>query len=601
MFEEADSLGVSQGQGRGFAQVFDSTYNPVFKEETARLIKEDKEGKKAIDKQLESIDSGVWFRDQPLVQEKILELQKYAQDNPRNIIKGNTNEALEYKKKITDLKAFVYNSKLAEQQTAKYLFALEQGGDKWDQEESRKTIQQFVESPGNYDFSKFQLIPAFNAIDHTNKLKNIVKGITTETSLTPGFKDLNNNTIYQKFINTVDSKIEDEAKNLWNNLSKSGKEHYDNDVNRYIQSAKNFARESASQTVKTPYVDPKQKQQQKLDIIINNNSEEDISIPYGEEGSKNKIFRKGKSVAVHEVAGNFNETVNLRPSEIKGMRGIPIGVFGIYQGRDGNISDDYFEGDFWTQVGDQAALTFKPKKVRSMARFTPQLDSQGNPLDTKNFRKNKDGEIEVFASTASGGKKWIPIENISIDKNDIKNGSFRGVKLNDDNASWEPYLIGNYKKKLGDKQTNFDIAIPYNEYKGFVGADPKSGNEIKNFEAVVNEKDSEVLQKKTFTRGKEIAGIKGEDRKKASDEVVSKTKEGNRFLKRDEYINKNYDKATLDVYDKYLKYSKGANTVAPLIQMKDYSSEQIEEYKEFLDNPKRKGAPISIKQYFEGQ
>ena len=100
MFEEADSLGVSQGQGRGFAQVFDSTYNPVFKEETARLIKEDKEGKKAIDKQLESIDSGVWFRDQPLVQEKILELQKYAQDNPRNIIKGNTNEALEYQKKL---------------------------------------------------------------------------------------------------------------------------------------------------------------------------------------------------------------------------------------------------------------------------------------------------------------------------------------------------------------------------------------------------------------------------------------------------------------------------------------------------------------------
>jgi hypothetical protein len=560
MFEEVDSLGVSQGQGRGFAQVFDSTYNPVFKEETARLIKQDKETKNDINKDLLGIDSGVWFRDQPLVQEKILDLQKYAQDNYKSIGKGNTAEALEYKKKITDIKAFVTQSKLAEQQTTKFLYALESGGDKWD-EESRQFINDFVSKPGEMDITQLQLVPAFNALEHVGKLKNIVKDITTETSLNPGFKDKNNNIVYQKFVNTIESKVENQARDLWNNLSKSGKEHYDNDVNKYIETAKNFARESASQTVKTPYVDQKTKQQQKLDIIINNNSEEDISIPIGEQGSNKKVFQKGKSVAVHEVAGNFNEVINLTSEEIRNMRGIPVSVFGKFQGKEAEdgtkiITDDYLDVDFW-DYGDQAAFAFKPKKVKSMARFTPELDSDGNPIDKVNFRKNKNGEIEVNANTVKGGKKWIPIENISIDKNDIKNGSFRGVKLNDNNSSWEPYLIGKFNKKLGDKQTNFDVAIPYNEYKNSVGADPRAGSEIKNFEAVVNEKDSEVLQRKSFSRGKELSGIKSDDNKKILIDKV-KRKDGTSYQKvqRTEYLLQNHSEQDIEDYEKYLNDPK---------------------------------------------
>lgn len=45
-FMQGDSLGLSQGQGRGLAQVFDSTYNPVFKEEAIRNVNEDKKAKK---------------------------------------------------------------------------------------------------------------------------------------------------------------------------------------------------------------------------------------------------------------------------------------------------------------------------------------------------------------------------------------------------------------------------------------------------------------------------------------------------------------------------------------------------------------------------
>lgn len=567
MFEEADSLGVSQGQGRGFAQVFDSTYNPVFKEETARLIKEDKEGKAKIEKDISGLDATVWKKAQPALREKLDDLYLFTMQNHRNINKGNTPEKLEYQKKISDIQLFTKEQKLQEDLWIKQFnnVALKKGVYA---PEALDILQNYFEDPNLTDPRYIADLPlSFDPINHKLKVvAPMVQKIVEPYTLKPGFKDDKGNIIYDKVWETAGPEIEKQMKDNWKALPDSAKSFFETEEN-YISLANSFREVGAQRNVKQPYVDPKQKQQQKLDIIINNNSEEDISIPYGEEGSKNKIFRKGKSVAVHEVAGNFNETVNLRPSEIKGMRGIPIGVFGIYQGKDGNISDDYFEGDFWTKVGDQAALTFKPKKVRSMARFTPQLDSQGNPLDTKNFRKNVDGEIEVFASTASGGKKWIPIENISIDKNDIKNGSFRGVKLNDDNASWEPYLIGNYKKKLGDKQTNFDIAIPYNEYKGFVGADPKSGNEIKNFEAVVNEKDSEVLQKKTFTRGKEIAGIKQEPEKILIDKV--KRTDGTTYLRlrKTDSLLQNYKKQDIEDYEEYLNDpKKDPNKTIPFLQ-----------------------------------
>lgn len=548
MFEEADSLGVSQGQGRGFAQVFDSTYNPVFKEETARLIEKDKAGKKEIDRQLESIDGAVWFRDQPLVQEKIFDLQKYAQDNYRSIGRGNTNEALEYKKKIIDIKAVVTQSKLAEQETTKLLYELNKNENKYDRNKSKESLESFLAAPGNFDISQLQLFANFDAMKHQKDLASLVGKITQDTQLLPGFKDLNNNAIYRKFENTIDSEIERNARSLWLDLPESGREHYNNDLNKYIDIAKSYAKESKSQIVKTPYVDPNQKQQQKFDLKINNVVEDDISVPYGEEGSPNKIFQKGRSLAVQEVAGNFTENVPLNSGELKKMRAIPLTVFGVWKGTNGKIVDDFFEGEFWDK-GDFGNKDFEPKKVKSMAVLRPELDSEGNPIDKVNFRKNKSGEIEMNAETTGGKKRWIPIENISISANDIKKGKFRGVKLTDDNSLWQPYIVGKFNKELSDNQTNFDVAIPYNEYKGFVGANPKGGNDIKNFEAVINEKNPEVLQEKTFSRGSEIAGIKPQEDKI----FLDKLKDGTMKLKRDKSLLENYNIEDIDAYDKYLK------------------------------------------------
>jgi hypothetical protein len=599
MFEEVDSLGVSQGQGRGFAQVFDSTYNPVFKEEGNRLLAEQKAGKKEIDKQLESIDGSVWFRDADLVKTELGNLYQYVQDNNRNILKGNTTEAIEYKKKINDIKTIVANAKLAEQQTAKFVYALETGGEKYDREESSKTIQSFLDAPGDYDFSKLQLIPSFSMASYEKKfmqpeVSKLINTITQSSS-----KDKFGNYNYDQVEKTSKQAMDNWAERMWNDGNNKMKQSYGS-LDEFKNAVYDYGNLELKKNVKTPYIDPNQKTQQKFDLKINNVVEDDISVPYGEIGSPNKIFQKSRSIAVQETAGNFTENVTLSSGELKKMRAIPLTIFGKYKGTDGKIADDYFDRDFW-ELEDQGGKEFEPKKVKSLAVLRPKLDSNGNPIDKVNFRKNESGEIEMNAETTKGEKRWIPIENISISANDVKKGKFRGITLNDENSLWEPYLIGNYKKELGDKQSSFDVAIPYYEYKGFVGANPKGGNDIKNFEAVINEKNPEVLQEKTFSRGSEIAGIKrqssGEKKQKLSDELVSKTKEGNRFLKRDEYINKNYDKTTLGVYDKYLKKSNKAVSVAPLREMKDYSLEQIEEYNEYLDTVKK--IPVSIKKYFE--
>lgn len=549
MFEEADSLGVSQGQGRGFAQVFDSTYNPVFKEETARLIKEDKEGKAKIEKDISGLDATVWKKAQPALREKMDDLYSYTMQNHRNINKGNTPEKLEYQKKISDIQLFTKEQKLQEDLWIKQFnnVALDKKGVY--APEALDILQNYFDDPNLNDPRYIAELPlSFDPINHKLKVvAPMVKKIVEPYTLKPGFKDNQGNIIYDKVWETAGPEIEKQMKDNWKALPDSAKSFFETEEN-YISLANSFREVGAQRNVKQPYVDPKQKQQEKFDLKINNVVEDDISVPYGEEGSSGKIFQKGRSLAVQEVAGNFTENVPLNSGELKKMRAIPLTVFGVWKGTNGKIVDDFFEGEFWDK-GDFGNKDFEPKKVKSMAVLRPQLDSEGNPIDNVNFRKNKSGEIEMNAETTGGKKRWIPIENISISANDIKKGKFRGVKLTDDNSLWQPYIVGKFNKKLADNQTNFDVAIPYNEYKGFVGANPKGGNDIKNFEAVINEKDPEVLQEKTFSRGSQIAGIKPEEDKI----FLDKLKDGTMKLKRDKSLLENYNIEDIDAYDQYLK------------------------------------------------
>jgi hypothetical protein len=509
MFEEADSLGVSQGQGRGFAQVFDSTYNPVFKEETARLIEKDKAGKKEIDRQLESIDGGVWFRDQPLVQEKIFDLQKYAQDNYRSIGRGNTNEALEYKKKITDIKAVVTQSKLAEEQVAKYLFALQDGGKKFDEDKSKKSIQAFIDAPGNFDISQLQLFANFDAMKHQKDLAGLVGKITQDTQLLPGFKDLNDNTIYKKFVNTIDGEIEKNARSLWLDLPESGREHYNNDFNKYLDIAKSFSKDTASQIVKgkTPDFSLSKKAEQ-MKYIVKPNENIRISQKVGSEEGDKVGFVDDNTTSLYSVGFNASDEANLDPTQFRDLKGVVVSLGKAYQASgDKTKGYDVSEGltieesrDFWKKLSGGASA-FKSEQVNVVPVFK-----------VKTIKDEKGRTIDV--------------SNTILSDEHIKSGMFRGNKLTDDMVEFVPYVFGVYNKEVKKgKQENFVAGLPYEKYRDYMQTKPETRKQLLGFEEQMQ--DDDVLRIKTFTEGREQLGVKPtqpQQTKKAPDNTQKQVK-----------------------------------------------------------------------------
>jgi hypothetical protein len=604
MFEEADSLGVSQGQGRGFAQVFDSTYNPVFKEETARLIEKDKAGKKEIDKDISGLDATVWKKAQPALQEKMKELYSYTMQNHRNITKGNTPEKLEYQKLISDIQLFTKEQKLQEDLWIKQFnnVALDKKGTY--EPEALDILQKYFEDPNLNDPTLIANLPlSFNALEHTSKLKNIVKEISTKTSLNPGFKDLNDNVVYQKFVNTVDSKVEEEAKRLWNNLPNSGKQYYEDDVNNYIQSAKNFARESASQTVKTPFKPSQADVINQVPYEIKPNQQFDFSQKVG-SGENVYGFTDDKTTSLYGTTFNVTEDAEFQPNFLKQKGGVLISLRGAFQAKKDD-KGDYSLSDEGFNLGDKDNIFDRLFKDQGSSKF------KANSI--QNLPVFKEGTTVTFTDK-KGKKRTVDLSNTVVSDDMLKKGEFRGLKLSDDNVSFEPIVVGDYQKEVKKgKQSNVSLGLPYKEFRGYMQSKNTPIKEMLRLEGQAESQD--LLASYSYTEGLKRKGGEAEQptqtkkapdntqkqTKKASDEVVSKTKEGERFLKRDEYIIQNYEDIELNAYDKYLKYSKEANTVASLKQMKDYSLDQIEEYEQYLDNPKRKGAPISIKQYFEGK
>lgn len=544
MFEEADSLGVSQGQGRGFAQVFDSTYNPVFKEETARLIKEDKEDKKAIDKQLESIDSGVWFRDQPLVQEKILELQKYAQDNPRNIIKGNTNEALEYKKKITDLKALVYNAKLAEQQTSKYLFALKQDGDKWDQEESRKTIQKFVESPGDYDFTNFQLVPSFSMAKYEKQFMQpeVSKLINTITQSSK--KDEFGNYNYDQVEKTSKDAMDNWANRMWNDSNSKMKQTYGS-LDEFKQAVYDYGNLELKKNVKTPYKPSQSELINQVPYEIKPNQQFDFSQKVG-SGEGVYGFTDDKTTSLYGTTFNVTEDAEFQPNFLKQKGGVLIGLRGAYQAKkdekgEYSLSDEGFElGDkdniFDRLFKDQGSSKFKANSIQNLPVF-------------------KEGTTVTFTDK-NGKKRTIDLSNTVVSDDMLEKGEFRGLKFSDENISFEPIVVGNYEKEVKKgKQSNVLLGLPYREFRGYMQSKNTAIKEMQRLESQAESKD--LLTSYSYTEGLK--------RKKGETNQPTQTKK-----------------------------APGSTS-----KKRVYTKEEQDEYNEYKSSLKKGVTPISIDKYFE--
>lgn len=542
MFEEADSLGVSQGQGRGFAQVFDSTYNPVFKEETARLIEKDKAGKKEIDRQLESIDGAVWFRDEQLVQEKIFDLQKYAQDNYRSIGRGNTNEALEYKKKITDIKTVVTQAKLAEQQVAKYLFALESGGEKWDEDESKKSIQAFIDAPGNMDFSKLQLVPSFSMATYEKKfmqpqVSNLINTITQSAK-----KDEFGNYNYDQVEKTSRQAMDNYANRMWSEGNQKMKSTYGS-LEEFKQAVYDYGNSEIKKTVKEPFKPSQADIINQVPYEIKPNQQFDFSQKVG-SGENVYGFTDDKTTSLYGTTFNVTEPAEFQPNFLKKKGGVIIGLRGAFQAKkddkgEYSLSDEGFELDdkdniFDKLFKDQGSAQFKANSIQNLPVF-------------------KTGTTVTFTDK-KGKKRTVDLSNTVVSDDMLKKGEFRGLKLSDKNVSYEPMVIGDYYQEVYEgKQSNVSVGIPYSEFRGY---QQSKNTPIKEMLRLENQAESQdLLRSYSYTEGLKRKGgeaTQPQQTKKAPDNTQKQTKI--KPMTRDEFNSFAKSKGKVATDDDYKKY-----------------------------------------------
>lgn len=502
MFEEADSLGVSQGQGRGFAQVFDSTYNPVFKEETARLIKEDKEGKAKIEKDISGLDATVWKKAQPALREKQDDLYSYTMQNYRNINKANTPEKLEYQKKISDIQLFTKEQKLQEDLWIKQFnnVALDKKGVY--APEALDILQKYFEDPNLNDPRYIAELPlSFDPINHKLKvIAPMVQKIVEPYTLKPGFKDDKGNIIYDKVWETAAPEIEKQMRDNWKALPEAAKEAFES-VDNYISLANSFREVGAQRNVKTPLSESLSKQAEKKPNKIIYNKNLNFSQKVG--GTKTPIygddyetvgFTDSETVSLAGTGFNVPDVANFTPNQFKNMNGVIFSMTGAYQAEK---TKDGLKLKGGVKLKDSQNLIDALIEDQGVSDFSAQ-SIELIPV----FKKGK----KIIAKTKNGRK--VNLSNTIISKEMLEEGKIYDIVLSDDNVEYVPYVIGDYNKVIDkDTQTNFVAGIPYSEYALSMENKSNTRNELVRFQEQ-EEVKNELLKTYSFTEGNKKAGIK---------------------------------------------------------------------------------------------
>jgi len=484
-FMQGDSLGLSQGQGRGLAQVFDSTYNPVFKEDLIRNIKSDKEDKKAINSQLAEISKNtVWSRDQPLLQEKMNDLYSFTQNNYRNIAKGNSQEALEYKQKIMDVANFAKASKVAENYFVKLSTTFSSDSSKFDEDETKNLLSGFYTEPGNFNIDQLQLIPKLDKTTHLGKMSGLVQKLKMDIETQPGYKDANGNTIYTKVEETIQENIDALAEESFRDDKRIQKAF--GSLENYKEKLRPFGKYDKSQVIKgepggSGFKVDEFKPEIKEDV------EYDFSTPVGADAGDGKVktaYTPDKTLFRKRAGGNFTINEKIPPSKMLSIGAIPINVKGNYQAKvfekDGekkySVSDSYHKGNLF-EAKSQTAVGFQPQAIVSAPVFL----------------------VDEITDPKTGRK--IRTKNIVLSKEDIKKGEFRGVKLTDDIVGYKPYLEGIYDLEVGAKQKNVSVLVPYESVRELMENKHSFMKELSIFEEAVKKQGSDLLENVSFTTG----------------------------------------------------------------------------------------------------
>ena len=532
-----DALGVSQGQGRGLAQVFGDTYNPAFKEATTLQLKNDKEDKKALDSQLVKLaENKVWSRDIPIITEKNKAINEYVQKNYREIKKGNTPEALEYKNMITDATQFAYNSLAMEKATVDTLMKYNSDQTKYDPE-TKQLLREIMESPGDFDVSRLQLLPEFNKTKYEQMLSGNIKKLMLEDPKVsiPSGKDIHGNTIYKINQDVAREKLDATAQTEWDAMQPYQQKKYNNDFDAFKQMVYNYApsKDRIEIKGKIPEISLGKKAEE-MPFEFKRNQVLDFSQKVGSEEGK---FGFTDDITTSLIGTDFNpnDEITYDARTIKSKGGVIIGLRGRYQatGKDGKYEiknalslkegEDLFDGIFKNNKGE---YKFETKSIQSLPVF-----KQG--------------------TKAKINGRLVDLSNTVVSDDFLKNGKVGDLVLSDKNVLFKPMVIGVFDTEINDRQPNVTVAIPYNEYRNTLQTRPNSAKQLLKLEN--QEGSKELLSEYSFSSGADKLGLK----KQTNTQKINTTTE---------------------------KYSK----------------EEEDEYREYLDLAKKKNKkPLTKEQYFK--
>jgi hypothetical protein len=492
-----DALGVSQGQGRGLAQVFDSTYSTAFKDAAALELKSDKEDKKLLNSRLVKLaENKVWDRDQPLLQEKLNDINAYAQQNYRQIGKGNTPEAFELSKKISDVTQFAYASLKTEKEWAARALEVEKKTGNYDYEESDNRLKQMLLSPGNMDVSQMSLVPEFNTTNFEKSLSgNILRMLLKDPEVSiPSGKDIHGNAIYNINQDVAKEKLDLMAENSWNDLQPYQQKKYNNDFDAFKQMVYNYAPSKDRVVIQGEAPKPKlseEAENKPYEFTYNNQYSFSQAV-----GSKSGLhgFTNDKTPVL--IGTNFvpSDKTQYDPRKIRDYGGVIIGLTGTYQAEktdDGgyDLTEDGFDLDSSTNIMDailtnKGSFDFQAREIQKMPVF------------------KKGTETIINGRT-------IPLSNRVVSEDMIKKGEIGNLTLSDKNVEWVPMVVGTYNQEIeSGTQGNVEIGIPYDKYRGSLQTGSTSSKELTKLEK--QNESKQLLTRDSYSQGlKNYKGEKG--------------------------------------------------------------------------------------------
>ena len=248
----ADPLGVSTGQGRGFAQDFGDTYNPYFKEETVKKEAKIAKADKTISDALGTISTkDLWNKDIPILNEQKKVINKWVGDNYRDILRGDLNALTEFQDQVDSISNTVASSKYARDQFYQKIKPVLDNPELYE-DGVLEQIEMYGKDPGKWDIENLFLDKKFDQIDFEKSLATSVNALVTDpTPLKLESTNEAGDKIYTSTERTSNEAMDQLALKLWENTPNIRKSY--SDLEALKKDVYKYRDNKMSSQVKSPY------------------------------------------------------------------------------------------------------------------------------------------------------------------------------------------------------------------------------------------------------------------------------------------------------------------------------------------------------------